>query len=217
VLLLAALARGQNGTTPKASPADYPVQAKIGELVVAAEYLVHSVSSAGQTFIVPDYLVVDVAVYPPKAHPVDLAAGQFSVRLNGKPKDVLYPEAAAFVAASLKHPDWEQQRGLEGGIGVGGVGVSIPGSPPAGRFPGDGREPPDRTPPQAPDRNSAGAQEQPRATAEEAVVNSALPEDRFKGPVSGHLYFAYRGKLRKLKSLELVYRHGGGETVLRLF
>jgi len=217
ILLLCAFARGQNGTTPKASPADYPVQAKIGELVVAAEYMVHSVSSAGQTFVAPDYLVVEVALFPPKAQPVDLAAVQFTLRLNGKQKNVLHPETAAFVAASLKYPDWEQRKGLEGGIGVGGVEISIPSSPPTGRFPGDRREPTSRTPPRVPDQNPAGVEHQPRATAEETVVDSALPEGRVKGPVSGHLYFAYRGKLRKLKSLELIYHHHDGETVLRLF
>lgn len=69
-MLLAAgplLAQGPYGTTPKAKAADYPVHAQAGPVSVAAEYLVRSIPVGDQILIVPDYLVVEVALYPPPA------------------------------------------------------------------------------------------------------------------------------------------------------
>jgi hypothetical protein len=72
-------------------------------------------------------------------------------------------------------------------------------------------------PPGAPDQNPAGLEREENLTAPEAVVDAALPEGRATGPVSGHLYFPYRGKVKSLKSLELIFQLGGKQTVLRLF
>jgi hypothetical protein len=213
VLLSCSALWGQHGTPTKGSPAEYPVHVTAGELALGAEYLVHSVSSGGQTFVVPKHLVVEVAVFPAKGRAVELASGQFSLRINGKKKDVLHPEAPAFVAASLKYADWEGSRGLE--VGLGPITIGRPTT--VGRFPGDNREPQPRTPPRAPDQNPAGVQKEASLTAEETVVDAALPEDRAAGPVSGHLYFPYRGKVKSLKSLELIYQHGDEQSILRLF
>jgi hypothetical protein len=215
VLLSSSALWGQHGTPTKASPAEYPVHVTAGELALGAEYLVHSVSSGRQTFVVPKHLVVEVAVFPAKGQAVELAAGQFSLRINGKKKDVLHPEAPAFVAASLKHPDWEDPRGLQTDVGLGPVTIGRPTT--VGRFPGDNREPQPRTPPSAPDQNPAGLQKEASLTAEETVVDAALPEGRAVGTVSGHLYFPYGGKVKSLKSLELIYQHGGEQSILRLF
>ena len=73
------------------------------------------------------------------------------------------------------------------------------------------------TPPGAPDQNPAGVEKPASLTAEEAVVDAALPEGRATGPVGGHLYFPYTGKVKSLKSLELIYQHGERQTILRLF
>lgn len=191
------------------------MQVTAGELTLGAEYLVHSVSSGRQTFVLPKHLVVEVAVFPRKGQAVDLDAGQFSLRINGKKKDVLHPEAPAFVAASLKYSDWEGSRGLQTDVGLGPVTIGRPTT--AGRFPGDNREPQPRTPVPVPDQNPAGLEKEASLTAEEAVVDAALPEGRATGPVSGHLYFPYRGKTKSLKSLELIFQRGEQQTILRLF
>lgn len=47
---------------------------------------------------------------------------------------------------------------------------------------------------------------------EELVVQTALPEGSRRGPVSGYLYFAYKGKTASIKTLELLYE----DAVLRL-
>lgn len=215
--LFCALAWGQSGTSPKASAGDYPVQAKAGEVALGAEYLVHSISSSQQTFVAPDFLVFEVAVFPPKGQSVEISTGQFRLRINGK-KQVLYAQSPGFVAASLKYPDWEYRPTLEAGAGVGGGGVTIGRPNPVERFPGDRRPTEGRTPapPQVPAQTPGGVEKQPVQMAEEAVVNSALPEGRTTGPVSGHLYFPYKGKLKSIKSLELIFEQGERETVLKV-
>ena len=45
----------------------------------------------------------------------------------------------------------------------------------------------------------------PRLRATEVAVKSALPEGETKNPVAGFLYFPYRGKVKGIKTLELVY------------
>lgn len=53
---------------------------------------------------------------------VDVNAGRFTLRINGK-KQALLPQAPSMVAASLKHPEWQSRPNAEAGIGVGGIGV----------------------------------------------------------------------------------------------
>jgi hypothetical protein len=67
-----------------------------------------------------------------------------------------------------------------------------------------------------PDQNRTGIEKQPVRTADEAMVDAALPVGDSNGPVAGHLYFAYRGRMKSLKSLELIYRSATGQVVLPL-
>jgi hypothetical protein len=49
------------------------------------------------------------------------------------------------------------------------------------------------------------------------VNEYALPEGSTASPVSGYLYFAFKGKPASIRSLELVYKKtGGNEVTLRL-
>ncbi len=218
LLAACAAAWAQAGVPPKSGPEDYPVHAKAGDCAIGAEYLVHSFSSGGQTFVAPDYLVVEVAVFPAKNKEIELAAGHFTLRVNGK-KAVMFPEPAGFVAASLKYSDWEYPRSVEAGVGVGGTDVIIGRPEAAPRFPGDRRESERRRPtePRAPGGISSGVEKQQTLTPAEAVVESALPEGLWSKPAAGHLYFRYKGKMKSLKSLELLYRQDERETALRLF
>ena len=49
-------------------------------------------------------------------------------------------------------------------------------------------------------------------TDAEAVVDAALPEGLTLGPTKGLLYFPYRGKVKGLKTIEILW----GERELRL-
>ncbi|MGO9095973.1 MAG: hypothetical protein ACLQGV_12190 [Bryobacteraceae bacterium] len=206
---------GQHGTTPKGSPADYPVHGKLGEIELGAEYLVHSVWSDGQTYFVPGYLVVEVAVYPPKHQTIDVATAHFALRINGKKGDGLAPAAPELVAFALKYPDPQQQRGLQTTGQMGPI-ILGPSTTTQGRFPGDPQAPPTPPAPPVPDQNAAGIEKPPVRPADQAVVDAALPVGDASGPVAGHLYFAYQGRLKSLKSLELIYRSATGQVVLPL-
>lgn len=202
---------GQIGTTPKAGAADYPVHGNQGDVELGAEYLVHSVSSAGQTYFVPGYLVVEVALYPSKRQALDVAVSHFALRINGKKGDGLAPEAPYQVAWAVKYPNDQPQRGLQTTGQIGPIILAPPTT--QGRFPTDPQAP--STPP-APDQNPAGIERPPVRPTDEVVAEAALPEGRAAGPVAGHLYFAYQGKVKSLKSLELIYRGPAGQVVLRL-
>ncbi|HEY3031744.1 MAG TPA: hypothetical protein VGJ68_16415 [Bradyrhizobium sp.] len=206
------------GAEPKAKAADYPAHSAVGGLEIGAEYMVHSFSGHGQTFIAKDYLTVEVALYTRGADRLELSQGQFTLRLNGR-KQMLLPQAPTFVAASLKYPDWEYNRSAEVYAGAGNTGVTIGRPPTVERFPGDPRPGQQRLPrpPQAPEpEDRSGVDKQPPAKAEDVAVAVALPEGDVKPPVSGYLYFAWKGKTTSIKSVELMYTGPAGAVTLKL-
>jgi hypothetical protein len=58
-------------------------------------------------------------------------------------------------------------------------------------------------------------QEQP-ASAEDVITQKALAEGPAEKPVSGYVYFRYRGKIKSIKSLELIYESKSGPVTLKL-
>jgi hypothetical protein len=211
VPLLAGVLAAQSGTAPKASVDEYPVHARLEKLSIGAEYLVHSFSGGRETFIARDYLVVEVALFPAEGETLAVNSGQFSLRVNGR-KDALAPQAPEFVAASLKYPDWTPHPRAEAG-----VGPVIFGTPtPTERFPGDPQGRTGPPVPKAPDDNPSGLEKEPPVTAEELVVQTALPEGERREPASGYLYFAYRGKIKGIHKLELEFAGPAGHALLQL-
>ncbi len=174
LLLLALLSAGwlSGQTTVKEKATDYAVHAEIGTVSIGAEYLVHSIPAHSQTFFAPDYLVVEVAVFPGRLEPVEIGANTFTLRINGR-KEIIFPDSPGFVAASLTYPDWEQHRRTEMQAGVGNAGVTIGRPPVVGRFPDDptprqSRLPPD---PKAPTpENQHGIEQDSPQTADEALA-----------------------------------------------
>jgi hypothetical protein len=215
-LLLPALAgtlAAQYGTTPKPSAQDYPVRAKLEKLSIGAEYLVHSFSSGREMFIAKDYLVVEVALYPANGASLLVNAGHFTLRVNGH-KQALSPQAPEIVANALKYPDPNTSTGLHPTAQLGPVVLGQPR--PVERFPGDPNAQTGRPPPRAPEDNPSGLDKQPPVKPEELVVEAALPEGEHHGPTSGFLYFPYRGKVSRIRSLELVFTSPAGSTALPL-
>jgi hypothetical protein len=213
---LCALGHAQSyGTTPRPKATDYPVQARAGDLVIAAEYLLHSVGTGTGAFVAPDYLVVEIAVYPAKRQPVTISSGQFTLRVNGK-KEELPSQPPGFVAASLKYADWENPRGFEPMVRAGPVTVGGPQQQ-APRFPGDRRAETGPQPPRAPTNTPGGVERPVPQTAPEAVVETAFPDGECTGPVSGNLYFNYTKKPKSIKTLDLIWRHGQEQTEIKLF
>ncbi len=202
MLLCGAAFAQSSGTKPKPKPEDYPARARIGGLVIAAEYLVHTLPAEGQSFVVPDYLVIEVAAYPPSGETVQLSSGLFTLRINGK-KGELFAQAPAMVAASLKYPDWEMRPSLEAGAGP----VILGRTDPVERFPGDRRDPRTqrRQPVPVPDQTPGGIERPRPQSPDEAAVQHAFPDGPTAGPVSGYLYFAFRKKPKSIRSLDLIF------------
>ena len=216
-------ARAQQGTAPRASAEAYPAHAQSDTFAIGAEYLAHTFTDGAQTFFTPHYLVVDVAFYPALGKQIKVAASGFTLHINGKRG--IPPQLPGFVAADLKYPDWEQQRGVEasvetldaGGNPAGGVSIGRPRI--EKRFPDDNRPAQSRVPPlpRAPDpRQSAGIDRPPAASADEVAVDFALLEDPTKAPTGGYIYFPYRGKLKSIRSLEMRYQQEERTIVIRL-
>jgi hypothetical protein len=215
LLLLASTAFAQ-GTDPKAKPDDYPVQAEakvLGQPVgVGSEFMVHSFSRGEETYIAPDFLVIEVALFPVKGASLTVSPSQFSLRINGK-KQVLVPQSPQLVASSLTHSEWRSGPRFEAGGGLGGIGIgtgqprpaNIPGQP----QPGTGIPP---NPGGVSQDNPDGVATRPHVKPEELAVQTALPSGDFRKPVSGFLYFSFKGKSSSIKSLELLYE----DTVVKL-
>ncbi|HWC98421.1 MAG TPA: hypothetical protein VG456_16795 [Candidatus Sulfopaludibacter sp.] len=191
------------GTTPKEKPEDYPVHAQARSASLGAEFMIHSFSGGEQTYLVKDYIVIEVALYPPKGQPVDVHSGNFMVRINGKKQELL-PQPPSIVAASMTHPEWGGPSRVEAGAGAGPAGVSlgqprpmqIPGIPMPGQTPAPTRVPKD---------NPGGLEPREKVTADQLLLITALPQGQSPRPVSGFLYFAYTGKASSIKTLELRY------------
>jgi hypothetical protein len=211
--VLAGALAAQYGTSPKASARDYPAHASVDRLSLGAEYLVHSFSSGRQMYIARDYLVVEVALFPAKGESFVARAADFSLRVNGR-KPVLSPQSPEIVANELKYPDRNARSGMESTEQVGPV---IFGQPrPAERFPGDPNAQTRQPLPRAPDDNPTGQEREPQIKAEELVVQAAWPEGEHHGPASGFLYFPYRGKISRIRTVELLIAGASGSTTLAL-
>jgi hypothetical protein len=200
ILLAAALAHAQ-GTKTKPAPADYDVYVSDGPLDIGAEYMVHSFSNGEQMFIAEQFLVVEVAFYPlMKGDEVNVDYKKFGLRLNHK--TLLAPVPPAQVADALRQSPWfnqQPQTGLNGNVGGGPLDIPGGGGNP---YPPTRRAP---APPRAPDADPPGGIERTQVSAEEVLRQTALPPGPHKGPVSGFVYFFYKGKPSSLKAVELDY------------
>jgi hypothetical protein len=203
LLLFCSTALAQSGTDLKPKFEDYEVHGQSKDVGIGAEFMIHSFSGQGQTYIAKDFLVVEVALYPPKGESINVNEGSFALRVNGK-KQLLQPVPPQMVATRLQRPDWQTGPRLEGGGGLGNAGVIL-GRPRPPQIPG-APEPRGPTQPRAPDpEDRSGIDREPPVPAHELVVRTALPEGPHKAAVSGFLYFPYKGKTTSIKSLELLF------------
>ena len=201
-------------TDHKDKAADYPFHATAGKIAIGADYLVHSIPAGDQTFVAKDYLVVEVAVFPAFADPVTVDGSTFTLRLNGA-KYPLSPVAPGMVVASLKYPDWERHPSAEASAGIGNGSVIFGRSPSVGRFPDDPTQSrPLPRPPGIDEQN--GVEHSEPESVEEVITRTALVEGPTDRPVSGFLYFPYKGKIKSLKSVELIFQIKNTSVSLKL-
>jgi hypothetical protein len=174
------------------SPAEYAAQGKGKDIEVGADYMVRSFMAEGQSFSIDDYLLVELGVYPVGGEtPVHLE--RFRLRINGK--NLLLPQTPGMVAASLKYPNWTSKPSLEVAAGP----VILGRRQPVGRFPGDPREQP------APRRDPIAPESKTNPIDYTDVISrAALPERKSSRPVAGYIFFAYDGKLKSIRTVELL-------------
>ena len=209
-----AIPAAAQGTRTKATPQEYQASADLRTLTLAAEDLGHSIISDAGAYFARDYVVVDLAVFPKGKQQLTLSARQFTLRVNGN-KGVIGADSSGAVAASIKYEDWSQRGRLTGGASMGDAGVALGQPRGQPRFPGD---PNSRAPvPPKVDTNDPNASKPQEVPLEEALLRASLPEGTgLTGPLSGLIYFPYKGKLSKLKSIELIYSGPYGEATIRL-
>lgn len=202
-------------TEHKDKATDYPIHTTVGRVAIGADYLIHSIPVGDQTFLAKDYLVIEVAVFPPVAEPVTIDGNTFQLRLNGQ-KHLLTSIAPGFVAASLKYPDWEQHPVASASAGVGDANVIIGPQPPVARLPGDpnAAHPIPANVPTIEEQN--GIQREVPETIDEIIARTALIEGPAYHAVSGFLYFPYKGKIKSLKSMELIFQSRDLSATLKL-
>lgn len=207
LLCFAGLLFGQ-GTEPKQKAEDYEVHAQAQNAAVGAEFMMHSFSRGEQAYLVQDYLVVEVALFPPKGAAITVQNIDFGLRINGR-KQLLNPAATSMVAASLQHPEWEQPGGVRPSVAgrSGNVGMMM-GGPPYNPTPFPGSNPPGtQMPPRVPiPQDNPTGMEKEHVNAGELMIQTALVEGEHHSAFSGFLYFPYRGKINAIKTLELVYQ-----------
>jgi len=217
-VITAASVAGQ-GTQPKAKPEDYPAHAMLPALSIGAENWGHGISIPSGSIVLNDYIAVEVALYADRKRSVAVSASQFTLRLNGR-KSVLFPQAVGMVEASVKYPDWERHGEAVATAGSGDHEVIVGRRAPVERFPGDprARSPlPSPLPGKVPgDDDPSVAKRQAPVKPEDLVRGAALPEGDLKMPVSGFLFFAYKGRLKSIKSMELIYDGPAGTAPVPL-
>ncbi len=210
--MFAGLLSAQVGVEPRPKPEDFPVHQGTARLALGAEFMVHSFGRDSERYVNEDYLTVEVGVYPVNRNPVLISAGQFTLRVNGK-KEAIISATPSLVASSLKYNDWEKRAQIDRQDGQGPIGSPTQSAP---RFPGDNRPNQGRlpTPPQVP---SDPALAPPTHAAPSVLVKEvALEEGEHKFPTGGYLYFPYGGKIKSIRSLDLVYNNGAESITLRL-
>jgi hypothetical protein len=186
------------GMPPRATPADYQVQAQAGAVTVGAEFTGHSVPTLQGALSTEDYVVIETGFFGSPGTRLKLSSADFALRINGK-KTPLPSQPYGLVVGSVKDPEWEPPAPASSktktSLGGSGKGEQ-----------GEGNAPP------APVQIPIGVQ---RAMAQR-VQRAALPEGDRTLPVAGLIFFQYRGKTQSIHSIELIYTGPTGKATLTL-
>ena len=188
------------GLPVRATPEDYQVHAKAGNVTIAAEFTGHSIPNSQEPLTNAEYVAVEVALFGAPEARLTITATEFSLRINGK-KPPLPSQPFGLVAKNIKDPEWlppeaaakkESQTGISGGAG-------------GGNKSSDNTPPP---PPKVPIELLRGWQQRLR--------KAALAEGDRALPQAGLIFFEYRGKAESIRSVELMYEGPAGKASLNL-
>lgn len=185
-----------DGLPPRHTADSYPNKGEANGLVVGVEVMdPDRVRSEFSTSLVPDYLVVEVALYPPKGSTLDIVGLDFGLRVDGRLIRPAVPRTIAGMnqkRSNARGRDivlWPSVGVSTGTYGTGtnvGVGVGTGGGAPG---------------PASTDRD--------RRIMETELEDRSLQEGAASGPVAGYLFFP-AGRVQS-GSMEFVYQHNGAE------
>jgi hypothetical protein len=181
------------GIPPRSGPSDYPAQAKVGQVTIAAEFAEHGIPTPEGVLSSDNYVVVELAVFGPQGTRLPVSFSDFSLRVNGK-KSPVQAQPFERAGASVKDPEWAPPEKPEksSSTSIGGRGRNDTSAPPPG-------------PPA----------ELRRAWAKR-VMQVAWAEGERPLPRAGLLYFSYGGQAKGIHSLELIYSGEAGKATLNL-
>ncbi|HUB33533.1 MAG TPA: hypothetical protein VMA31_10910 [Bryobacteraceae bacterium] len=185
--------RENTGVPPRAGPSDYAVQAKVGTVIIAADFDEHGIPTPDGALTSDSYVVVELAIFGPSGTRLPVSFSDFSLRINGK-KNAVQAEPWERAGSSAKDPEWvsPQKQEKSSSTSFGGGGGNDTSTPPPG-------------PPA----------ELRRAWAKR-VMRAALAEGEPPLPRAGLLYFPYGGKGSGIRSLQLIYSGAAGKATLDL-
>jgi hypothetical protein len=179
---------------------------------VGADFLGRYLPIPGNTVYSDEYLFVEVAFFGTKGTSTEFKPDQFWLVINGAS---LTPQPPGMVTLWNGALEMSPRPQVVGGSAGGGT-VEIGGPSRTPRFPGDDPAHTSKNPvPQVPVDPSNG-QVKRTQTPEEAVRSAELPQGTHALPIGGYLFFAYEGKLKKIKHAELHYKGPLGEATLKL-
>jgi hypothetical protein len=185
------------GIPPRAAPADYQFHKQVGTLTIAAEFTGHAVGTPEGTLTSDDYVVTEMAMYGPPDARAQLAAADFSLRVNGGKKSIA-SQPYELVVKTLRdfqlEPTAAEQKEKSGsGSAISTGGQSSSSTPPPYRVP-----------------------DAVRHEWRQRLQKASLPEGGRALPQAGLIYFPYRGKTEKIQSLELTYAGPAGQFTIAL-
>jgi hypothetical protein len=189
-----AAASESKGLPPRATPADYQAHTQAGTLMLAAEFVGHSVPTPEATYSTEDFVVVDTGLFGPPDARAKLSIGDFSLRINGK-KIASPSQPYGLSFSSLKDPQWEPPSKPKS---------EKPTLDAGGGQPDDSFKPTVRMPIEL------------KRTMQQRVQRASMPEGDRTLPLAGLLFFEYRGKPESIRSLELIYNGPAGKATLAL-
>ncbi len=192
---------------------DYPAHVKLSNVELGARYLGHNVSARKGVYVLKDYLVVDLGVFPTGQDSVRIDTYRFTLQIDGTRNPVAQPARDVAAAAKYKNADWQAHSTT-----APAQEVTFGGEPTRQRFPGTDEDPspmPRSSIALQPESSDNSTTVEPVSIS---ITNAALPEGPVSKPVKGCLYFRFDGNSDAIHSLELVYDSPvGGKTRLRLF
>ncbi|HLK21989.1 MAG TPA: hypothetical protein VKT81_23735 [Bryobacteraceae bacterium] len=182
------------GMPPRTAATEYLTHTQVGQYLLGAEFMGHSVPTPQSTYSSEDFVIVEVGFFGQPGARLRIAANDFSLRINGK-KSPLASQPYELAFHSLKDPEWEPPalEKSKTSLNTGGGGSQNDQPPPPPKMPLELRR-----------------------AMEQRVQKAALPEGDRALPQAGFLFFEYRGKTQGIKSLELIYEGAAGKVTLAL-